>query len=410
VWIHGGGFQGGGGADPAFDGEALVKEGIVVVTFNYRTGVFGFLTHPELTAESKYHSSGNYGLLDQVAALEWVSRNIAAFGGDPKRVTIAGESAGAFSVSMLTASPLARGLFRHAIAQSGAYLSPKKDAMRRLSDGEKIGVEFARLAGASDLSSLRAMSSGDLSKVATGMADFYAFQPGVDGHFLRESVYETYANGKQAMVPLLIGSNTDEGAFLMPEQRASAEELRSLLTSTYGADDAKARPAYATDSAASLRRAELNFYSDGGFTYPMWKWAMMQRKAGLPVYYYQFGRCLPPLPGQAYKGMPRAEIGAFHGDEVVYAFGNLERAFGTLDGSSRKDRWEPIDHELSSAMVRYWANFVKTGNPNGDNLPVWPRYDGDRNNPLMRFAGHPVALPDERTGRMEVLDTALQPE
>jgi para-nitrobenzyl esterase len=282
--------------------------------------------------------------------------------------------------------------------------------MRRLSDSERIGIEFARLAGASDLSSLRNMSSGDLMKVVTRMADFYAFQPGIDGHFFHEGVYETYSKGQQAMVPLLIGSNTDEGAFLLAEQRASPEELRALLASTYGKNEAKARQAYATDSPESLRRSELNFYADGGFTYPMWKWATIQSKAGMPVYYYQFGRTLPALPGQVYKGMPRTEIGAFHGDEVVYAFGNLDRAFGTLDGSSRKDRWEPIDRELSAAMVKYWANFVKTGDPNGDNITVWPRYDADRNNPLMRFVGRPQALPDERTARMKILDTALQPE
>jgi len=408
VWIHGGGFQGGGGADPAFDGEQLAKRRLVVVTFNYRTGVFGFLAHPDLTKESPHHASGNYGLLDQVAVLEWVKRNIASFGGDPANVTIAGESAGSYSVSALTASPLARGLFHRAIAQSGGYLSPKPDAMRTLNDGEKIGIRLSQALGVADLAALRNRSAEEVMGAVATLGDFYAFQPGIDGRFLNEAVYATYAKGQQAKVPLLLGSNTDEGAFLMPEQRPSLQEFQALLAETYGSAAFMILQAYPVDTPAHLLRSELNYYADGGFTYPMWKWASMQRAGGMPVYYYQFGRTLPAMAGQLYKGLPRVELGAFHGDEVAYAFGTLDSAFGALDQLSRKDRWERVDHDLSEAMLGYWSNFVKTGDPNGHGLPVWPRYESASKDPLMRFYDQPRATPDDRTARMKLLDAALQ--
>jgi len=215
VWIHGGGFQGGGGSHPSCDGEAFAGQGIVVVTFNYRVGVLGFLAHPELSGESDRGASGNYGMLDQVAALNWVRRNIEAFGGDPAKVTVAGESAGAYSVSALTTSPLAKGLFRAAIAQSGGYLNPKPDAMRGLSQSEALCAEFAALAGARDIAGLRAMRGADLIEVVARMPEPFAFQPGLDGVFLSETVYATYAKKMQARIPILIGANTDEGAFLM---------------------------------------------------------------------------------------------------------------------------------------------------------------------------------------------------
>lgn len=170
------------------------------------------------------------------------------------------------------------------------------------------------------------------------------------------------------------------------------------------------RQAYPTDTPAALLRSELDFYADGGFTYPMWKWALMQRATSMPVYFYQFGRTLPPMPGQLYKGLPRAELGAFHGDEVAYAFGTLNSAFGAMDQLSRKNRWERVDHDLSAAMVGYWANFVKSGDPNGRGLPVWPPYESISGDPLMRFYGQPRATPDERTSRMKLLDAALQAE
>jgi para-nitrobenzyl esterase len=411
VWIHGGGFQGGGGYHPTYDGEEFAKHGVVVVTFNYRVGVFGFLAHPELTKESDAHASGNYGLLDQVAALRWVQHNIAQFGGDPDKVTIAGESAGAYSVSALTASPMSRGLFRAAIAESGGYLVPKRDAMRSLTDSESIGMNFARSLGVVDMAGLRAISADDLMKAVEQMPDFFAFQPCIDGAFLSEPVYTTYSKHQESRVPVLIGSNTDEGAFLLPPQRSSVKELQTRLEETFGVNSQLVRAAYPTDTAAKLLRSELDLYGDDGFNYPMWKWAELHRQAGLPVYYYVFGRVLSTLPGQSYKGIPRNQIGAFHGDEVPYVFGNLDLvASNALDGAPRKGRWEKMDYSLSKTMLTYWVNFVKTGNPNGPDVPKWPRYEESANNPLMHFDSHAEVGPDERTSRLRLLDSAFQPE
>ena len=407
VWIHGGGFQGGSGSEPIFDGEAFAHKGVIVVTFNYRTSVFGFLAHPELTRESKYHASGNYGLLDQVAALEWIKRNIGAFGGDSSRVTIAGESAGSYSVSALTASPLARGLFHQAVAQSGGYFMPKPEAMRALGAAEKIGADFASTLGAADLADLRRRSADQVMEAVVKMPDFFAFQPGVDGRFLHEPVYTTYLKGQQAKVPLLIGSNTDEGAFLIPEQRPSVQEFEARLEKTFGARLSQVRQLYPVDTPAALIRSELDLSGDGEFNYPMWKWAVMQRQAGLPVYYYLFGRTVPAAPGQLYRGIPRTAIGALHGDEVPYVFGTLDNVSGPPGGASR--RFEQTDRELSTAMLGYWTNFVKTGNPNGPDLPAWPRYEAKAKDPLMRFDAAPRAEPDPRTLRMRTLDVAFQP-
>jgi len=408
VWIHGGGFQGGGGSHPSCDGEEFARHGVVVVTFNYRVGVLGFMAHPELTAESDRHSSGNYGLLDQVAALQWVQRNISAFGGDPRKVTIAGESAGAFSVSALTASPMARGLFWAAIAESGGFLVPKADAMRTLAESEKIGSEFARLAGGGNLAALRSISAEALIKAVEKMPDPFTFQPGVDGDYLLEPVYSTYSKQEQARSPVLIGSNTDEGAFLLPNQRPSLAEFEARLEKTFVRNTKLVHDAYPTSTPAMLVRSELDLYGDDGFNYPMWKWASMQERAGLPAFRYVFGRTLPAAAGQTYKGIPRGQIGAFHGDEVAYVFGTLDQAPVSLDGTNRAGRWEEEDRALSRTMVTYWANFVKTGDPNGSGVPSWPRYQERTGNPLMQFNKQAEVKLDDRISRMLPLDTAFQ--
>ncbi|SRR6266702_3662576 len=409
VWIHGGGFQGGSGYHPSYEGEGLAKQGVVVVTFNYRVGIFGSLAHPDLTRESGVNASGNYGFLDQVAALQWVQRNIGSFGGNPNKVTIAGESAGAYSVSALTASTMGRGLFRAAIAESGGFLVPKRDAMRTLIDSEKIGVDFAKSVGAPNVASLRDMSADRLMKAVERMPDFFAFQPGIDGAFLTEPVYATYSKNQEAKVPILIGSNTDEGAFLLPPQRSSVKELEARIDQTFGANGRLVRSLYPTNTPAEMLRSELNLYADDGFNYPMWKWAELHGHDGSPVYYYLFGRVLPSLPDQSYKGIPREQIGAFHGDEVPYAFGNLDLVNGALDGAPRKGRWEEADYTLSRTMLSYWANFVKTGNPNGPELPNWPRYADSTGNVLMHFDTRTEARPDERTSRLKALDAGFQP-
>jgi para-nitrobenzyl esterase len=415
VWIHGGGFQGGSGSHPSCHGEEFAKHGVVVVTFNYRVGVLGFLAHPDLTKESAARApfgrqaSGNYGLLDQVAALEWVKRNIASFGGDPAKVTIAGESAGAYSVSALTASPMARGLFRGAIAESGGFLLPKRDAMRSHAASEKIGVDFARSLGAEHIASLRAMPPEKLIQALSHIPDPYLFQPGIDGAVLEEPVYTTYMKGQQAKVPILIGSNTDEGAFLIPPNRPSIAEFRARLEQTYGENSGLVKYAYPTDTPADLVRSELNLYADDGFNYPMWKWANLQSESGLPVYRYVFSRTVGHDPNLVFRGIPRREIGAFHGDEVAYVFGNLDMAPVSLDGTSRKGRYEEADYALSKAMLTYWANFVKAGNPNAADEAPWPRYEDAAGSPVMWFGDRARLKPDDGTSRMKLLDTAFQP-
>jgi len=227
----------------------------------------------------------------------------------------------------------------------------------------------------------------------------------VDGFFLKEPVYQTYAKHQQARVPLLIGSNTDEGAFLLPPRRASAAEMEAQINKAYGPRAGVARAAYPMTTADEVTRAELNLAADDGFNYPMWKWAMMHGGDGLPVYTYLFGRVLPSLPGQTYKGIAREKIGAFHGDEVPYVFGDLKLVTGALDDAPRSGRWEAVDFALSDAMLGYWANFVKTGDPNGGDLPKWPRYDGGR--ALMRFFDGAQVRADDRISRMQMLDAAF---
>jgi para-nitrobenzyl esterase len=408
VWIHGGGFQGGSGYHPSYEGEEFARQGVVVVTFNYRVGVLGFLAHPELSRETAAHASGNFGMLDQIAALKWVQRNISQFGGDPAKVTIAGESAGAYSVSALTTSPMAQGLFRAAIAESGAFMLPKHDAIRSLASAEEIGLDFMKQLGASNIEAMRALSADQLMKAVEQMPDFFAFQPCIDGEFLTEPVYSTYAKNKQAKMPLLIGNNTDEGAFLIPPQRSTTEALQARIDQVYAGNGSLVRSAYPSSTPDELLRSELNLYADDGFNYPMWKWAELQNAAGLPVYFYIFGRVLPPMPGQKYKEVPREKIGAFHGDEVPYVFGNLDRVSAALDMAPRKGRWEPCDYALSNVMLQYWANFVKKGNPDGRDLPVWPQYKNGKGDNLMYFDHDAQAVPDRRVERLEVLDRGFQ--
>jgi len=239
------------------------------------------------------------------------------------------------------------------------------------------------------------------------MPDFFAFQPCIDGEFLKEPVYTTYAAHHETKVPVLIGSNTDEGAFLIPPQRSSVEALQARIDQVYAGNGKLVSRAYPTATPEQLLRSELNLYADDGFNYPMWKWAEMQHQAGAPAYLYVFGRVLPPMPGQSYKGIPREQIGAFHGDEVPYVFGNLDKVSGALDMASRKGRWEPCDYALSDSMLRYWSNFVKTGDPNGDGLPTWPPYENG--NGLMIFDHQAQAGPDHRIERLQVLDKGFQP-
>ena len=303
---------------------------------------------------------------------------------------------------------MARGLFRGAIAESGGFLVPKQDAMRSHAASEKIGVDFARSFAAEHIASLRGLPAERLIEALSHIPDPYLFQPGIDGAVLVEPVHTTYSKRQQARVPILIGSNTDEGAFLIPPNRPSVAEFRARLEQAYGANSRLVKYAYPTDTPADLVRSELNLYADDGFNYPMWKWAKLQSESGLPVYRYVFSRTVECDPNMVFRGIPRREIGAFHGDEVAYVFGNIDIAPLSLDDTSRKGRYEEADYALSKAMLTYWADFVKTGNPNGAGEPSWPRYEDAAGNPLMWFGDRPRLKPDDGTSRMKLLDTAFQ--
>ena len=350
VWIHGGALTRGSGSVSTYDGEALAKKGAVVVTINYRLNIFGFFAHPELTKESDRNSSGGYGILDQIAALEWVQKNIAAFGGDPKRVTIFGESAGSWSVNYLVATPLAKGLFQRAIGESGGTFGP----MKKLAEVEADGRKFTAAASADSLRSLRAKSPEDLLKVPGAES----FRPSVDGWMLPEDVYSIFAHGKQNDVPILVGSNADEGKSLAPwpasGTAASFIEQQRRRFKDKTDEFLKLYPAGSNEEAMNSHYAS---FRDVTFGWEMRTWARMATKTGKSkAFLYYFSR-VPPGPTSA-------RYGAFHASEIAYVFGNL----------LPPRPWEEADRKLSETMSSYWVNFAATGDPNGKGLPKWPAY------------------------------------
>jgi para-nitrobenzyl esterase len=372
VWIHGGGFQAGAGPEPRHDGEAFAKKGVVLVSFNYRLGVFGFFAHPELTRESGRNASGNYGLMDQVAALRWVKDNIAAFGGDPGNVTIFGESAGSFSVSALMASPLARGLFHKAIGESGAYFTAGDGtlALQPLSVSEQQGAKFAAKIGAGSLAALRAKSSEELLKAALPIQPW--FTPNLDGYVLTEDVYTTYAAGKQAHVPLLAGWNADEvrAGVVLAKQKPTADSFSADVRKRFGDQAEAILKVYPVGTDAEALESAAALGSDMFIGQATWKWIETHAKTGgAPVYRYSFDRRIPVAPDANVNGVAATsrDIGARHAGEIEYVFGALD--------SIKNVKWEASDRTLSDAITTYWANFARTGDPNGSGLPAWPRYD-----------------------------------
>jgi len=367
VWIYGGGFQTGGAAAPGYSGEALAKQGIVFVSFNYRLGVFGFFAHPELSAESGHHSSGNYALMDQLAALKWVRKNIAAFGGDPDRVTIAGQSAGSASVNCLLASPLARGLFQGAIGESGSLVLENPFLhMRSLPEAEKEGVRVAaklnatnlKESNATSLKELRALSTEEIQQKASG---FYA--PIIDGWVMPASVADVYKKDQQIHVPLLTGWNSDEGFIF----GISSKENFANQAEQFGADSnlfKKYFPAR-TDSESVASQTELSV--DKTIAISQYVWALKQNEnKSEKTFLYQFKR-KPPATGEMKR------FGAYHTAEIGYALHNLD---------SIQRNWQAADRSLEKLMSAYWVQFVKTGDPNGPGLPPWGSFSGE----------HPVTL------------------
>jgi len=389
VWIYGGGFAAGSASEPRQDGEKLAEKGVVVVSFNYRLGVFGFFSHADLARESGHNASGNYGLLDQVAALRWVHRNIAAFGGDPGQVTIFGESAGSFSVSALMASPLARGLFQRAIGESGAFLGTTLST-KTLQQSEADDAKWAEQIGATTLEALRAKSAGDLLAAASKQ-DIFRFWPNIDGYFLPEDVRAIYAAGNGSPVPLLAGWNRDEGAGF---PSITAQEFQDRIRKMYGdkADDfLKFYPA-ATDEQA--RQSANDFAGDSFIAFSTWKWLEMQMSKAR-VFRYEFDDA-PPQASPPPSDKPAPRPAAYHSAEIEFVFDALP---------SKDLPWRAEDFKLSDLMSSYWTNFAKKGDPNGEGLPEWPAYDAQDGYKVMHLSATPESAPDGQRARYQFLDS-----
>ena len=400
MWIHGGAYYLGSAAQPIFDGEALARKGAVVVTVNYRLGRLGFLAHPELSAESEHGVSGNYGLLDMAAALQWVQRNIAAFGGDPGCVTIFGQSVGATTVCAFMTSPLTRGLFHRAIGQSGGALSPpgKTDggSMLLLEGGEQAGLEFAKGLGARSIAELRARSAEEIQLVRPEAGWLVKpvmdpSQPGperretawpvIDGHVFLEPPLDVFTRGEQFDVPLLTGSTTGEGALFggVASRRAFIDEAKA----EYGANAQNFLDLYPASTDAEARAVANTALGDRRFVAQNWKWVRLHAQAGrAKTFYYRFGR-VPPAP-------ELKNIGAFHTSDIPYVFQTFD--------AYKHWPWQPWDRELSDAMSSYWVNFAWSGDPNGANIPAWPSFNARREG--ISFAGDISVAPVADSARL----------
>lgn len=387
VYFYGGGFVAGDGSEYRYDGESMATKGIVAVTVTYRLGVFGFFAHPELTRESPHHASGNYALLDQAAALKWVQQNIKAFGGDPKRVTIAGESAGSVAVSALMASPLSRDLIAGAIGESGSVLGTLSAAP--LDRAEHNGEEFVKASGANSLADMRAMSAGQLLQATKGSP--FRFSAAVDGYFFPKSPYAIFAAGEQAHVPLLVGWNSEESNShaILGNDAPTRENFEKAVKKLYG--DAAADSVlqvYRPASDAEVQQAATELATDRFIALSTWKWADMQIKTGggKPVYRYYYER---PRPGST---------GASHSAEIEYAMGNLP--------TNKVYAWTPDDFKVSATLQGYFANFIKSGNPNGPGLPEWPAANG-KDTQVMHVNVDSKALPDVHRDRYLFMDSRV---
>ncbi len=390
VWIYGGGFVAGTTSEARQDGYNLAQRGVIVVSMNYRLGVFGFLVHPELAKESGHNSAGNYGLLDQLAALKWVRENIAAFGGDPDNVTIFGESAGSFSVSAQMASPLAKGLFQKAIGESGAAFSRSGLSFEAMSARAEKDVKLVtEKLGVSTLADLRAVPADKLVETfGKPGQEAFAFGPDVDGYFLPESVPAIFAAGKQNDVAMIAGWNHDEGSFEIAfnPQKPTAESFKAQAQKDFGDKTDEFLKLYPSDTPEHLTRSSLDYAGDRFIALSTWAWIEAQTKTGKqPVYRYRFDMA----PFNKNPNAPR--LGAYHSAEIEYVFGQLD--------SKTDVTWRESDRKVSEMMQKYWSNFAKSGNPNGAGLPNWPPYNAADGWPVMILNAEPAAQKDDLRDR-----------
>ena len=394
VYFYGGGFVSGDSSEPRYDGESMAAKGIVVVTVNYRLGVFGFMAHPELTSESRHKASGNYGLLDQNAALRWVQQNITNFGGDPKRVTIGGESAGSVSVSAQMASPLSKNLIAGAIGESGAITGTLSAVP--LAKAEEDGRKFAASLGAQSIAALRAMPAQQILEPASkgGFASVGRFPIAIDGYFLPAEPSTIYAAGKQARVPLLAGWNSEELNWqaLLGRDEPTPENFKKVLDKLYGARAGEALKHYPATTREEVIQSVTDMAGDRFIAYSTWKWIELHAKtSGAPVYRYLYARPRPATPPSR---------GAVHSAEIEYALGNL--------AVNDVYAWTDDDYRVSATMQNYFANFIKKANPNGPGLPEWPPIRGGDVR-VMRLDVQSRVEPDTTRARYLFLDQFLKP-
>jgi para-nitrobenzyl esterase len=379
VWSHGGGYTMGSSNSPQFDGEALAKKGVVLVTYNYRLGVFGFFSHPELTKESGRNASGNYGLMDLAAALRWVQKNIAQFGGDPDRVTIFGVSAGAGLVSNLVGSPQAKGLFHRAIAQSGAWMGIRIGKSMTLAQAEAAGVKTAEALGSKSLSELRARSAQDLMKSGRGTG------PITDGWFIPEDLSIIYDRGKQNDVDILVGSNQDEGTFFFKPGGTTADQFVKQSHQRFGTLADVFLKLYPAKSSAQVQASQLGSFRDE-LAWLMRRWVQLQLAQGkAKAYLYYFTHVPPVAPGTLSPG-------ATHGAETNYVFNNPT------------PNWTDLDRQIGDAISSYWVNFATSGNPNAKGRPAWPACERNITRPMV--LGDAIEIgPGLQNEKVQLFDT-----
>ena len=412
VWIHGGGFVGGTAATPLYDGEQLARDGVVLVSINYRLGLQGFFAHPALTAESPHGASGNQGLHDQIAAVQWVQNNIAAFGGNPENVTIFGESAGSISVCYLTATPLAAGLFHKAIAQSGGCFAPHKtldDANGVMpqapgeieGSGHDIGVGIAAALGVegTGAEALQALRARDAKEMIGALAESGASAPWrsifVDGHMFPDQMRALFESRRANQVDAIVGATADEGTTLymnMPETDydAWAAEVASQFDEPHAA---RLTAAYEDIAKSSTKTARQQMLGDLTFNWEMRTWARIAEAAGTDAWLYQFSHAPP-------AGEYGRSLGAFHAAEIAYAFRNGGSAF------SAPGEWDETDHEVARIVSGYWVSFASTGSPNGEGLPDWPVYRAAEDLAL-EITATPRAVAGLRKERLDAYDALL---